>query len=225
VEYTRLIQWEQWLFRGHIPTVWIQRGFSALLEGWAGRILAVFYFGHFVLPVAVLYWAWRKNHRAFLCCITSLCLLSLSGFITFFLFPAAPPWLASNKGFLPPVQPMIVHHIDSISGQLPRIYVEMNSNPVAAFPSLHAAYPLLWLLCGLRYFPRRALIPLYVNVFGVALAIVSFGEHYGIDVFAGWIYAAGAFLLTEQAALPALLKRRELNLDLASKITWAGTRG
>lgn len=211
VEYVRLIQWDQILFFGTIPTIWIQHRFLDALKGIPGHILAIFYFGHFVLPVVCLYWAWRKNQRAYLCCMGCLCVLSLSGFLTFFLFPAAPPWLAADKGLLPPVEKLIMHHIDAISSDLPRVYLEMKSNPVAAFPSLHAAYPLLWLLCGWKYFPKKTVLFFLINVFAVALAIVSFGEHYVVDVLAGWLYAAVSYLATERVLLPFLLRRRILD--------------
>lgn len=215
VEYMRLIYWERFLFFGNVPTIWIQNHFLAWLKGIPGSILAVFYFGHFVLPVVCLYWTWRKHQRAFLCCIGCLCVLSLCGFLTFLFFPAAPPWLASQKGLLPQVHELIIYHIDSISSQLPRLYFEMNANPVAAFPSLHAAYPLLWLLCGWKYFPKKAVAFFLINVFAVAFAIVSFGEHYVVDVLAGWVYAGGSFWVTEKLLLPFLLKKHILNFALA----------
>jgi hypothetical protein len=207
VEYIRLINWEKFLFFGHIPTVWLQEKLYSQLTGIFGHILAVFYFGHFILPVAFLYWTWRKNERAFLCFISCLCVLCFSGFVTFFLFPAAPPWLASAKSMLPPVKELIVYHIERLSGDLPRIYVSMNANPVAAFPSLHAAFPFLWLLCGRKYFSNISTLLLLINVIGVAFAIVSFGEHYVVDVLAGWFYATVSFYLAEQIALPAFLNR------------------
>ncbi len=214
VEYVRLIQWEKGLFFGYIPTVWLQQNFMDVLRGFWGKILSIFYFGHFILPVACLYWTWRKHERAFLCCMGCLCVLSLSGFLTFLLFPAAPPWLASAKGLLPPVQQIIVQHIVAISNQLPSIYFGMNANMVAAFPSLHAAYPLLWFLCGLKYFSKRTASFLFVNCIGVTLAIVSLGEHYAVDVLAGWFYAAISFWVVEQILLPFLLKRRALDFAL-----------
>jgi hypothetical protein len=207
VEYVRLIHWEKFLFFGHIPTIWLQQKLYSHLTGILGHILAVFYFGHFILPVVFLYWTWRKNERAFLCFISCLCVLCFSGFMTFFLFPAAPPWLAAAKGILPPVKELIVYHIERLSGDLPRIYVSMNANPVAAFPSLHAAFPLLWLLCGWKYFSKTSAALLLVNTIGVAFAIVSFGEHYVVDVLAGWSYAAVSFYVTEQIALPLFLNR------------------
>lgn len=207
VEYIRLIQWEKFLFGAEIPTLWFQRHFLPFLQGWPGHILAIFYFGHFVLPLICLYWGWRKNERAFLCCIFSLCLLCVSGFFAFFLFPAAPPWLASQKGFLAPVQKIIMYHIDLMSCWLPRVYLSLNANPVAAFPSLHAAFPLLWFLCGIRYFPKKWIAPLFINVLGVAIAIVAFGEHYVVDVVAGWCFCLVSFILAEHVLIPFLLKK------------------
>jgi hypothetical protein len=217
VEYLRLIQWEKALFFGTIPTVWFQQHFESVLKGMFGHILAVFYFGHFILPVICLYWTWRKHERAFLCCMGCLCVLSLSGFMTFLLFPAAPPWLASEQGLLPPIQKLIVFHMESISGQLPKIYFDMNSNPVAAFPSLHGGYPLLWLLCAWKYFPRKARPFFLINALVVALAIISFGEHYVVDVLAGWLYAGGSFYVTEKVLLPFLLKRGILDFAMKPK--------
>ncbi len=133
--------------------------------------------------------------------------------MTFFLFPAAPPWLAAAKGILPPVKELILYHIERLSGDLSRIYVSMNANPVAAFPSLHAAFPFLWLLCGRKYFSKTSAILLLINMIGVAFAIVSFGEHYVVDVLAGWLYAAVSFYVTEQVALPFLLPLTHADLD------------
>jgi hypothetical protein len=216
VEYLRLINWERFLFFGHIPTIWLQQRMMASLKGLLGAVFSVFYFGHFILPLICLYWSWRKNRRAFLCMIACLSFLSLAGFLTFYMFPAAPPWLAAEKGYLPPVEHLINYHITSISAYLPTIYVGMNSNPVAAFPSLHAGYPLLWFLCGMKYLSRTSGVLLFLNVLGVAFAIVSFGEHYVIDILAGWIYAAITFLLLEQLLFPAVFKEKCWSWSAAS---------
>jgi hypothetical protein len=217
IDLVSLIHWEKLLFFGQIPTVWIQQHFLDLLCGWPGRILSIFYIGHFILPVIFLYWMWRKNERAFLCVVTCVSVLTVAAFCTFYLFPAAPPWMASQKGLLPPLQKVIMAHIQSLSGYLPKIYLHMNSNPMAPFPSLHAAYPMLWLLIGRKYFPKKVTPFLWINVLGVSLGIVSFAEHYVIDVFAGWFYAAASFLVAEQIALPALLKRGILKFALRSE--------
>jgi membrane-associated phospholipid phosphatase len=218
VEYLRLIQWEKAIFAGHIPTQYLQYNHILLLNGWLGRVLAIFYFGHFILPVGLHYWTWKRNRQAFICCVSCLCFLSISGFITFFLFPAAPPWLASQKGFISPVSQIIMNHIEAVSLYMHRIYIGMNANPVAAFPSLHAAYPMLWFLCGIRFFSRKVGMLLLVNAVVVAFTIVAFGEHYVVDVIAGWIYAACSYFFVAKVLLP-MLNKRLLPADEESKTT------
>ena len=80
--------------------------------------------------------------------VASVALLAGMGFATFALFPAAPPWLASREGELD----WTVRLIGPISGHIPFFSFSFEglwergseySNPVAAVPSLHAAYTLL----------------------------------------------------------------------------------
>ena len=65
-------------------------------------------------------------------------------------------------------------------------------NPVAALPSLHAAFPML-LLC---FFWRTGT---WVRVLGIAYVLamgwtlVYGGEHYIFDVLLGWIYAVAVY--------------------------------
>jgi membrane-associated phospholipid phosphatase len=83
------------------------------------------------------------------------------------------------------------------------------ANPVAAVPSLHAAYTLLivlflWRSAG-RFRPLLALYPV-----AMAFALVYFAEHYFSDILLGWIYAVFAFcavnavadLLAQRSAQP-----------------------
>ena len=68
--------------------------------------------------------------------------MSVAGFITYFIIPAEPPWLASRQGALPHTT-RVVHDIWSNLG-LPAVAKVFNgdaklANPVAALPSLHAA--------------------------------------------------------------------------------------
>jgi membrane-associated phospholipid phosphatase len=71
------------------------------------------------------------------------------------------------------------------------------SNPVAAMPSLHAAFTLLvalFLWRSARWWWRIALA-LYPLAMGFTL--MYFGEHYAVDVLAGWLYAVAAYAAVE----------------------------
>jgi membrane-associated phospholipid phosphatase len=78
------------------------------------------------------------------------------------------------------------------------------SNPVAAMPSLHAAFALLitlFLWKSTRWWWR---VPLAAYPLAMGFTLMYFGEHYAVDILAGWLYAVGAYLLVERLA-----RRRE----------------
>lgn len=193
VSYDWLIHADQFLFGGVVPSVRLQELIGALLAGWLGKFLMIFYFGHFLLPVLVCYYLWKTDHALFVKTIASICTVSVLGFITFLLLPAAPPWLASAKGHLEGVDHLLLFHLNSLSEHLPQLYMGLNPNIVAAFPSLHAAYPVLLWLCLRKEYPRAQWL-LLINLIAVAFTIVAFGEHYVIDVLAGWLYAGVTYL-------------------------------
>ena len=190
VDYTTLPAIERWCFGGVLPTVWLQTHLNGLLGGWLGRVMTVFYFGHFILPVATCYVLWRRARQAFRLTMSSIVLLSLMAFLTFLLYPAAPPWLASRAGMIPPVTHWIMAQLKTMFAwkALPELYLSMNPNWVAPMPSLHAGYPLTLWLCVRRVWPRGQWW-LFANVVVVAVTVVAFGEHYVIDLVAGWGYA------------------------------------
>ncbi len=188
VNYDFMIQADRLLFGGPLPTVWLQDRFLDVLMGWSGTLMMVIYFAHFLLPVFTCYYLWKKNEALFTRTIASITFVSVLAFLTFLFFPAAPPWLASQKGMIPEVEHVLLRQLYMLWDHLPRLYLQMNPNPVAAFPSLHAAYPLVLWLCIKDAYPK-ARIFYFVNVFAVAFMLVAFGEHYVVDIIAGWAYA------------------------------------
>ena len=94
---------EKKLFGG-IPTITLQNLFYK--EGslsWLDFLSAIFYFLHFALPLAFGYILWLINRKYFKQFVTAILLLSYSAWLTFLIFPAAPPWLAGSEGYLPKV--------------------------------------------------------------------------------------------------------------------------
>jgi PAP2 superfamily len=137
----------------------------------------------------------------------SFLLLSYAALATFVVFPAAPPWLASQQGYLPAVHEQVGVVLSAFPShfRLPTVYQLFDPNQVAAIPSLHAAYPLLLLLFACRFFGLRALV-LAPYVVGVWLAVIYMGEHYVFDVVVGGAYSVAAFLFSEFALVR--LRRR-----------------
>jgi len=187
--------------RGSVPTSWLQahlwRG-AAHLQ-WYDYLTWLVYSSHFfVTPLLALY-LYLRSPELFRRFAAMTVALAASALATYALFPALPPWLASREGLIPSTSRLI----DPIATHLPYIDVgplfetgQHYANDVAAIPSLHAAYALLAVLfLGSRTDARwrRMLLSIYPLAMGFAL--VYSGEHYTIDIFAGWLYALGVFLI------------------------------
>lgn len=180
------------LLLGTVPTVWLQ---ARLVDGtshWWDAAAALVYVTHFVaIPVltAVTWFRLRERFGEWLTAVLTMSLVGIAGYLA---YPAAPPWLAAERGD--------IGAVDRISGlgwehlglnQVARLVEagQSGSNPVAAMPSLHAGAALLvalFLWPGARLL-TRALLTTYA--LAMAATLVYTGEHYVVDVLAGWLVA------------------------------------
>lgn len=184
------------IFRGVLPTTWLQSHlWRPPRARWYDYLAVVLYPLHFVVPLVVAFvlWMWRK--RFYWRFVASYLLLSYAGFVTYVLYPMAPPWWAANAGRIPPVASIIDQvQFGVVVNPVVLATQFFKPNPVAAMPSIHAAFPVLVWLVTWRVWPRFGWA-LVLYPLGVAFAVVYLGEHYVIDVLAGWLYAAIAFAL------------------------------
>ncbi len=193
-----LIQTEKWLFQGIIPTSWLQQIFYAAGQiQWFDIIATLFYFLHFALPLSFGFLLWLSSREKFRQFVIGILLLSYAGWISYLICPSVPSWMAAQQGFLPGVSKVLDATLALFPAalELPTIYHRLNPNPVAAIPSMHAAYPFLILLFSLRFFGKKALwfVP---YILGVWISIVYLGEHYAIDIIIGALYAVVFFYLS-----------------------------
>jgi membrane-associated phospholipid phosphatase len=196
--YTEVIAIDRLLGLGELPTTRLQNllyrgGGSSLLDD----VTTLFYFLHFAYPLTLGYVFWIRDRWLFRRFSAALLAMSFSAFVFFLLVPVAPPWLASQQGYIPNVEKIISHTLSSATDV---IYKSMTPNKVAAFPSLHAAFPTLGMLYGMKHFGRRAAPPLGAWVLAVTFSIVYLGEHYLVDALGGIVFAVGWFLLVESLA-------------------------
>ncbi len=194
-----MVYFDQMLF-GSLPTITLQNIFFA--DGvvrWYDYLLSILYFSHFIVPMIVGFVFWIIKREAFRDYYLALLVLSYMAFVTFILFPAMPPWLASQNGYIPPLEGIMKKVFQSFPQpiDLPTVYRFVGANLVAAVPSLHAAYPFLTLLFVIRKTKYWGLL-LLPYVFAVWFAIVYFGEHYVFDIVIGVIYAIFAFIFVTQ---------------------------
>ncbi len=204
-----VIALERTITFGHLPNQLLQDFFDPThgVNGWT--ILAtIVYMLHFVLPIvtAFLLWLWRR--RIFYSYVTAFIALSMAGFVTFVLLPVAPPWMAAQSGAMngPDGRPVIAYlkpdaftalaNALGFNGTWLTTYTfyEVNPNGVAAFPSLHAAYPFLSFLVLRHAFGKVGWLAF--GYFCLAcFSIMLTGDHYLVDVLGGVIYALAVYLL------------------------------
>jgi membrane-associated phospholipid phosphatase len=185
---------DEWLFGGHVPTVWLQQHlYTPGVAEWWDRVAVPVYLSHFLVSLILAIALWCVNYPLFRRYLGTLVTLTLVTLTTYLLYPAAPPWMAALNGKLPHVDRVVQATLSVLGGETVNTAVEKGaaySNPVAAMPSLHAAIPMMLLLffwSRVRWW-LKAVLALYAV--SMALTLVYTGEHYVVDVLLGWAYAA-----------------------------------
>ena len=180
-----------------LPTVALQ---NALWHGhvqWYDFVLYGAYLLHFVLPLGLAILVWKRKPQLYWQYVSTYVSLSFAAFITFVLFPAAPPWMASDLGIIP--------HITRISSQVwaafgikdfPSLYSKFSPNAVAAMPSLHAAYATLFTLFIYRVLGKKWAAVSLIYPALIWFGTVYQGEHYVVDELAGIVFALTAYKVT-----------------------------
>lgn len=185
---------------GTVPTVWLQERLGPFGPdvAWWEVPVSLIYVSHYVVPFALGVWWWVRDHDRWRWWRDRFVTLTALGLATYVLLPTAPPWMASERGEIGPVErtaargwrPLGLDVADRVF-DLGRAAV----NQTAALPSLHAAFAAfvavaLWR----RVDPRlRPLVAAYPVAMGFVLVLT--GEHYVADAILGWVYVAATILL------------------------------
>lgn len=193
VFYTPQLRVDEWLF-GTAPTVTLQHALwtAGRPQVWDYAAFLV-YLTYFILPFTIAAVLWRYRYEMFHRYVSLWIGLSFAALVTYAVFPAAPPWLAVQKGLLPRIARITPFMTQHVGVNLARVMGSQNYvNKVAAVPSLHAGTSLL---ISMFFWSRtkrwRWLLALYPLAMGFSL--VYLGEHYVSDVLLGWIYAVVIF--------------------------------
>lgn len=120
--------------------------------------------------------------------------VNVMGFITYFIYPAAPPWYVAAHGLGPAeanIEPSAAaaQRFDALLGTHFFDVYHRGIDVFGAIPSLHVAYPLIALVLALRFDELRRLrwlaagfVPLMV------FSAIYLQHHYLIDVVIGLAY-------------------------------------
>jgi len=182
-----------WLTGGVVPTVWLQQHLYHPSLRWYDVPVSFVYFSHFVTALAVAAVLWLRNRDRWLSYTRRWVTLTALGLATYFIYPAAPPWWAAQRGYLPPLHDGLdtrgwgaigLHG----AGNLLNAAKVDAANPIAAMPSLHSAYALFVVAFFLPTIRKRWWPLLLAYPLAMTFTLVYTGEHYMIDVFVGWTY-------------------------------------
>jgi hypothetical protein len=155
----------------------LQRAFLALPD--VVEALNLFYFvGHFLFTAIFFLWLYHRSRDGFTSFRDGFLVATAIAVVIHWLYPTAPPRLA-GVGLEDTL--LMLSGIDIGSPQTSAL-----SNPVAAVPSLHAAYA-LGVGIGMIRFARSHLIRVAGAIYPplVVLTIVVTGNHFVLDAVAG----------------------------------------
>ncbi|WP_051712828.1 phosphatase PAP2 family protein [Spirillospora albida] len=190
VHYTAMIEFDRWLTGGRLPTEWLQEHLWRGGDQWYDFYFYLLYTFHFVAPLLLATVLWKKRPALYWPFVICFVGLSMAAFLTYLLYPAAPPWMAAQDGYIEPIHRVTGNVWSAMGGgAYDSFYRQLSPNAVAAVPSLHSAYPLLIAVFAAKAFGWRWSWPLLVYPVSIWIGVVYFGEHYVVDVLLGVLYA------------------------------------
>lgn len=212
VHYHPMIDFDKFVFFGEAPTEWLQAHlYEPGVVHWYEVGFTLVYTSYFIVPFAVAGILWARDRFAFLRFSKRLVTLAFAGLATYVAFPAAPPWMAGEMGYLNGIHRLTSDGWKVVDLKTAALFShgQESVNTVAAVPSLHAGFTalvafFLWSRVARRWRPLLLLYPL-----AMGLTLMATGEHYFFDVCLGWCYA-GAVM-----AGWALWERRRSALRIA----------
>jgi hypothetical protein len=203
---TELIAFDEWVFGGLTggvtPTELLQSHlWQPGVVQWWEVVVSIVYFSHFLTLPTIAVVLWMRSRPQWARFMRRWFLLCVFGLITYFLYPAAPPWWAAlpEHGSLIDAERISTNGwnaigLHSAGNTLNALQVEA-SNPVAAMPSLHTAFAFMAVVFFLPRVRRLWWPLLLAYPLSMTFTLVYTAEHWVIDVLVGWVYVGLVFLV------------------------------
>lgn len=137
------------------PTNWLQTHIRfGPLNRWGllDALCTSVYLSFFMVPQLVVFYLWRKG-GPFPRYVAAACILFAGALAVHFLLPTAPPWMASDEGFIPPMDRTIIGVLTAVSPALTEGGYQASANDVAAMPSVHLGLTVLAMVALARFDP------------------------------------------------------------------------
>jgi membrane-associated phospholipid phosphatase len=197
---------DRFIGRGELPTTRLQRAL-----GRPGEIrrhdlaLAMVHWSWFIVPHGTVAYLLLRHHDRFVRGAAVTAATFDLGLVVYWAVPTAPPWYAAESGRMEPVRRIMVEAGEHFWKRFWRpLYDGLEGNPFAAMPSLHF---------GTSVMAARVLSDVgrgpgtlgWAYALTLGFGLVYLGEHYVIDLIAGYTLAE-VVRRGAPAATPALLR-------------------
>ena len=191
------------------------------------RLAAVPYGTFLYVSLGVAVWLYGKDYEALLRFGWTFLIVNLAGFVTYHLYPAAPPWYVHRHGC---AVDLTAHasegpnlaRVDAWLGvQYFAGFYGRSSDVFGAMPSLHVSYPLLNIIFGWSHWTwlgRSLAIGFFA---AMCFAAVYLDHHWVIDVVMGVVYT----VVVERAVAWLWQRRRVMAESFSSQGSQACARG
>ncbi len=176
------------------PAAWWQTRTRA----WLDVICGAAYLGF--VPVfigAAAWWRFRERRVDAQDVMWAMLWLNLAGYVTYLIYPAAPPWYVDRYGLGPavldaPPEAAGAARFDALLGvSWFAEFYGRNTNIFGAIPSLHVGQSFLGALYAWRFRSLRMTLTLFWAV--VTFGSVYLNHHYLVDGVVGVVFATAAF--------------------------------
>ncbi|WP_134738199.1 phosphatase PAP2 family protein [Nocardioides sp. 503] len=201
VHWTMPIDVDRWLGFGTTPTEHLQAawcGDPCTKESdprWYDVGFTFVYASHFLTGLTLAVVLWVRNHAEWQVWMRRFVGLNFGGLLIYISYPMAPPWLASDEGYLGPVERLTSRGWRDIGLQRVDVILNGVGNPVAAMPSLHFGTAFLIALYAAWRLRSPLRWALFAYPVAMGLALVYYGEHYVVDLIAGGALAGLVMVL------------------------------
>jgi hypothetical protein len=179
------------------PNEWFKTRTTPLMD-----VLGGIFYGNWVnIPVLLGIYFFVKDRNLLLRFSYGFLFLNILAYTTWYLYSAAPPWYVELYGFVENFN--IKGHAAGLAGfdnyfggtYFQDLYGK-NPKVFAAMPSLHAAFPPLCVLYGLKRL-RIWVLLICVHMTGAWFFAVYLNHHYILDILVGAIYGIIAYFFIE----------------------------
>lgn len=172
---------------GVLPTILLQRVFPQ--QHWIVQLSVFFYSVFFYYSFLVAFLVWLKDEAKFKKYFLQFAFLTYISLLMFFLIPTAPPWFVASETGLSLSRYLTERSVLGNFAYVNIYHYFVYGNQVAALPSLHVAWPFFSTLFLVRNYNKWPLYLLFIVPLMIGFSIVLTGEHYIIDVLAGFLFA------------------------------------